>query len=70
MEYCKVVISKSLLAHSFHSGPSQAAAAGEECPVPDLLQLCGGREEDNNSDSQLFQQTCDDNTDTSIGSTS
>ena len=48
----------------------QAAAAGEECPVPDLLQLCGGREEDNNSESQLFQQTCDDNTDTSIGSTS
>ena len=46
------------------------AAAGEECPVPDLLQLCGGREEDNNSDSQLFQQTCDDKTDTSIGSTS
>ena len=38
--------------------------------VPDLLQLCGGREEDNNSDSQLFQQTCDDKTDTSIGSTS
>ena len=71
MEYCKVVISKSLLANSFHSGgPSQAAAAGEECPAPDLLQLCGSREEDNNSESQLFQQTCDDNTDTSIGSTS